>query len=508
MIKVKQNPSRRAKWWHRWLGLTATVFLLVFASSGILLNHREGLRYMDIPRSVLPSAYRFSNWSLGAIKGGVQLAPDSILLYGSSGVWLTDSLHRAFAPYTQGMEEGIENRLITNLVRTARGEYFALATYELYHLDKATATWRSISDRLGAKERFTDLATQGDSLVVQTRSDLFVSSAPYSEFERRELGAPIGYKPKVGLFRTLWTLHSGELFGLVGQLFVDLLGSLCIFLALTGLVLTFFPRMIRKRRKERADDSRPKRIFKLSFELHNKLGVWFLICLIALTLTGMFLRPPLLIAVVKGKHSPLPWTHQDSPNPWKDKLRSLRYDDKRREWLFYTSEGFYTSATLDAVPRQLAPSLVPPVSFMGTTVFQPLQGDYWLVGSFSGLYAWDRATGMSINLYTKQRHDREPRGGMPSFSYSVAGFCDLFSGKPIVFDYNRGAESLVAGQSFAPQIAELEDGRISLWHTALEAHVGRIYTFLPSWMVQIFIFASGCFMLATLLSGYFVRKRS
>lgn len=71
---------------HKWLGLPLAFFLIVFSLSGIFLNHRQGIAKLDIPRSVLPDSYKYENWNNSAVKGTFKLGPDSILLYGGSGV--------------------------------------------------------------------------------------------------------------------------------------------------------------------------------------------------------------------------------------------------------------------------------------------------------------------------------------------------------------------------------------------------------------------------------------
>ena len=90
-----------------------------------------------------------------------------------------------------------------------------------------------------------------------------------------------------------------------------------------------------------------------------------LIFLLILALTGSFLRPPLLIPIVRVKHSPIPFTTQYTSNTWNDKLRTIRYDNINKQWLLYTSEGFFQLRTLNDSPKRLTSA--PPVSFMMQT---------------------------------------------------------------------------------------------------------------------------------------------
>ncbi|HNQ38743.1 MAG TPA: hypothetical protein PKJ58_12335, partial [Prolixibacteraceae bacterium] len=75
---------------HRWPGLILSFVLLFYAVTGIVMNHREGLSGIDVDRDMLPGNYAYTNWNNAALKGSLVLSPDSILVYGNIGIWLTD----------------------------------------------------------------------------------------------------------------------------------------------------------------------------------------------------------------------------------------------------------------------------------------------------------------------------------------------------------------------------------------------------------------------------------
>lgn len=60
---------------------------------------------------------------------------------------------------------------------------------------------------------------------------------------------PDGYEPKVTLFRTVWMLHSGELFGTAGKLVVDAVAVVLVLLCLTGLAYWLLPKDMRRRHR-------------------------------------------------------------------------------------------------------------------------------------------------------------------------------------------------------------------------------------------------------------------
>ena len=523
-IKTKHRRHRRLRWVHKWGGLFFTLFLIIFALSGIVLNHRVALSEVDVPRSVLPPEYRMEHWNLGAVKGTLRVSSDSILLYGENGLWLTDSSRACFSRFERGMRSGADNRLVANVVRTHSGQLFAVTTFDAYQWNHSTQSWQRLTERFAPSDRMTDAAVKGDTLVLQSRSELFLATAPYTHFERIHLKAPTNAPLGRFTFRTLWMLHSGELFGAWAQYFVDFLGVILIVLCLTGVVLAFFPKLLKRQRKRQPEGkSMLRRVFKFSLQLHNKLGVYLLAFLLLLTVTGMFLRPPLLVAIARLRHQPLALTHEHNPNPWWDNLRMIRYDRHHHRWLLQTPFGFFTTSNLHSAPTKLEHE--PPVGFMGTNVLQQEDADHWIAGSFSGLYRWNARTGESWNLYTGQRYVAPKHRGIPDFTYSVSGYSKDLSARPVVFDYNRGAEYALGGAKkvatdddrqefvcyeradFSVMPEQVQDGRLSLWRVALETHTGRIYTFLPNIVIQLFIFLSGTFLLTVLISGFIVWRK-
>lgn len=97
--------------------------------------------------------------------------------------------------------------------------------------------WRRMP--LTSDERFSDMTLAGDSVVVTGRSYVYVSAGGASgPFRRIALGVP--QEEDFGrptLFRTVWMLHSGELFGLPGRLVVDGVALIFLLLTVTGLLM-------------------------------------------------------------------------------------------------------------------------------------------------------------------------------------------------------------------------------------------------------------------------------
>lgn len=498
---------------HKWLGLLIALFMIVFSLSGIFLNHRHAIAGLDISRSILPDTYEYKNWNNSAVKGSLKIAPDSILLYGGSGIWLTDSLHTEFTPYVKGIHEGADNRYTINIIKTERNDIFAVTTFDLYQFDESQQKWNLKTDLLDAdEERLADISFKGDTIVVFSRSHAYISTYPYTSFEKIELKAPEGYQKEVSMFKAFWTLHSGEMFGLIGKLFVDLIGIVFIILSVTGIILLFFPKIIKKI-KEKSRKQKYSQIFKSNLKWHNKLGAWFLLFSIIVIVSGTFLRPPAMIFIIRDKMKPIPGTMHDKDNPWFEKLRNIRYDHYSNEWFMYTSDGFFKMKSLSQQPELIQKA--PRVSVMGVNVLEEIAPNLWVVGSFSGLYYWEKQTGMSVDISQMRplfsgeqkiaQNIVEPQRGVIG-GVDVSGYSIDFSNKEIIFSYSVGALSVGKPDLFAPMPDEVKDSKMSLWHVSLEAHVGRIYTFLVNDVMgeSYFILLSGIMSLLVFASGYII----
>lgn len=489
------------KKYHKWGGLILAFFIIMFALSGIVLNHRKVFSPVDVPRKILPEDFRFTNWNNAAVKGTLKLSSDSILLYGTAGIWMTDSLQTTFSAFTSGLEKGADNRIVNRIVQTSGEEVYAVTTFDFYKLGENNH-WVNMTVQAGITERITDMEMAGDTLVILTRSHLYYSRIPFSEFSRVELCRPNDYTPETNMFRFLWLLHSGQLFGITGQLFVDFLGMLLIILSVTGVICFFSPKIIKRRKHRNKPVKRFVHTMKISVSWHNKIGILFLFFFLLLSVTGMFLRPPLLIAVVRSKIKNIPGTVLHTSNPWNDKLRTIRYEPDRHLYLLYTSSGFYTLKNFEAIPHKI--QTTPPVSVMGVTVLEPTSGG-WLVGSFSGLFHWNRNTGMILNCNTGELV-RGIQRGRPISTFPVSGYSSDFT-VPVVFEYYKGAITFDAGGGFASMPSDFEHSRMSLWHFALEVHTGRIYSLIPGILADLYVFLSGWFISLVLISGYIIYSK-
>ena len=256
--------------YHKWLGLVITLLLVLFAASGIVLNHRSIFASIDIDRDFLPDTYGYENWNLAAVKGAEEIGSDSILVYGNVGIWLTDSNFTDFVDYSQGFPTGIDNKKISKIYKMKDGRLFAGTLLGLFEFSTPEAKWRNVPLPLH-NQRIVDLTQRQDTLIVLSRSYL-LKSTDYKHFTRHILPPPDNYDGKVGLFKTLWIIHSGEVYGEIGKLFIDLIGLIFIFLSITGLIPFINGYRIKSRKIKHTDASTLKESTRWNLVWHNRIG--------------------------------------------------------------------------------------------------------------------------------------------------------------------------------------------------------------------------------------------
>lgn len=486
---------------HKWVGLTIALLIVLFSISGIILNHRSLFSSTDINRSLLPEEYQYKNWNNAAVRATVKLNENSFLLYGNIGVWHTDSTFSKFTDFNTGFPSGMDNRKIFKLLKTNQ-TLLAGTLFGLYEFNPEQKQWLKIPLPLH-EENIVDILQKGDSTFVLTRSHLLVTTN-LNTFDTIKLPQPENYDNKVGLFKTLWVIHSGEIYGEFGKLLVDLMAVIFIFLSVGGIILFLSKRKLKKVKADKPKQESLRKTHKWNLKWHNKIGWITAIFLIFTTLTGMFLRPPLLIAIANNRVSKIPFTELDTPNPWFDVLRRIMYIPEEEKFILSTSEGFY-SFDKDFKNKAKLVESQPPASVMGVTVFDHLYAENIMIGSFEGLFMWNYKTGEIFDLIKKQPYYTPEIKGSPVGDYKITGFSIHYKGQPIAFEYQHGAMNINGENEFTPMPQNIiENAPISLWNLALEVHTGRIYGAFLGMFYILVVPLCGILILLTIVGGVVV----
>ena len=534
-MRDKKNKHFTWKKYHRWFGLILSVFMLVFCVSGIILNHRQLFADCDVSRSFLPPAYHIQNFNNGIIKGsikidghadlasagGIKASDDSVLAYGYGGIWLTDAEMKSWKDFNKGLPKNVDGRNIRNMVQTKNGEIWCAATMDVYRFDGKEWKMFPLADN---EERITDITLTKDStsIIAMTRSAVYEISGKKTDaanekrdaanekrdaisektnVTRKIIGQPEGFIPEVTLFKTVWHLHSGAFFGLTGRLVVDAIAIVLIILSITGIILFILPYRIRRQKRLQAREKMQKLGKQMVFNAkwHNKLGYTTIILTLWLAITGMCLRPPLMIPLAMNKTT----EKVKDGNVWHDKLRAIRWDAAEGNWLVSTSEGFLrVDEHFQHKPILLNKEKAPKVSPMGVTVFESDGKGGWLVGSFSGMFRWYPEKNLIVDYFTGKQNIEKSM--IPISNHLVSGYSkDFFGGKEVIFDYSKGAS--LDETASTPEL--LSATPMSLWNVALELHVGRCYSPFLGPLSDLFVFISGLLITLVLLSGYIILKR-
>ena len=532
---MREKKKKRFTWkkYHRWFGLVLSVFMLVFCVSGIILNHRQLFAGCEVSRSLMPSAYHIKNFNNGIIKGSIKInhrigktPSDSILAYGYGGVWLTDAEMKSWKDFNKGLPKNVDGRNVRNIVQTKNGEIWCAAMMDVYRFDGKEWKMFPLADN---EERIADITLSKDStsIIAMTRSAVYEISGKKTDaanekrddisekanVTRKIIGQPEGFVPEVTLFKTVWNLHSGAFFGLTGRLVVDAIAIVLIILSITGIILFILPYRIRRQKRLQARERMVKLGKQMVFNAkwHNKLGYTTIILTLWLAITGMCLRPPLMIPLAMNKTT----EKVKNGNVWHDKLRAIRWDAAEGNWLVSTSEGFLrVDEHFCQKPVLLDKKQSPKISPMGVNVFESDGKGGWLIGSFSGMFRWNPEKNLIVDYFTGKAN--QGKSMIPISSHLVSGYSkDFFGGKEVVFDYSKGAslgetENLrnAEPKSFPASTPEVLSAiPMSLWNVALELHVGRCYSPFLGPLSDLFVFISGLLITLVLLSGYIILKR-
>ncbi len=490
------------KKYHKWIGIIITLFMLLFAFSGIVLNHRTFFSACDVSREYLPQNYSFDNWNLASVKGIEPLTGDSLLIYGNAGIWLSDSAFSAFSDFSKGLPKGIDAKKTSQIYKTRKGQLFAGTLFGLYRYENAKQAWKHIPLPLHNNPAIVDITEKGDTLLILNRSFLF-SSTDGQNFTKHQLAKAKGMDNKVSLFKTLWVIHSGEIFGTAGKLIVDAIALIFIFLTLTGLILFITPRLIRRKKRQHKGYEGLKKNMRWNLKWHNKIGWISLVFLIITSLTGMFLRPPFLIAIASARVDKIPLTTLDNENVWFDKLRVIDYNDSTQTYIVGTNQGMYHSKNIFTEPLQAFPQKVP-VSIMGITVFQQKSTYEYLVGSFQGLFLWNTQTGAILDYITRKKYLAPPKKRSPVGRFLVSGYIKNYQGKECFFDYRQGLSDINGTPLSLTMPEQIRKQAMSLWNVMLEVHTGRIFQSILGMFYILIVPLLGLLTLFVLISGFVV----
>lgn len=468
------------------------------------MNHRDVFASLNFPRWLMPGDYHYSNWNLASVKGFLKVSDNIVFAYGNVGIWQTDSTMKSFKDFNKGFPKGVDHRKTFTMLQSATGRLFAGTLFGLFEYDKNSQQWEKV-ELPEDNVRVVKLLEQDNKLIILSRSVLFEMPLSGVQTITTTTIPPTGdHSGKAGMFRTFWVIHSGEIFGITGKLIVDLVGLAVIFMTLSGFFYTFLPKFSKK-----IKDTLRKKLQKANrktINWHTLIGVYGLPILLVTVITGMFLRPPLLIPIVNKEIKAIPGTILASENVWHDKLRDIVYDSISGNYIISTSEGFIGYDKKSPIPTSTALKFQPPVSVMGINAFEHMGNGNYVVASFSGIYSWNPHTGLSYDMITGapvQGYDE----GNPFGKLAVAGVLMEDKYPVAIMDYAAGWMKL--STDLKPEMPDVIASQpISWWNLALEIHTGRIFAFIMGDFYILYVPLMGLTTLLIIITGLFMYLKS
>lgn len=235
-LRLKRNP--RVFWLrsHRWCGALAAVFVVLLAVTGILINHAHTLGWDH--RALK------SKWLLSLYGVKMQVPADGAFVEGAWYVQIADHLYR---------EERSVGACAGGLSGVVRVSPEAVAVQCVDALYLLTPEGELIERLDGQPEPMLGIALSGERLLTKGSSSMWVVDMDVGEWSAVAPDVSITWSPLVSIpndvaerwrlmsapadltwERLLLDLHSGRLFGRVGEVVVDIAGLLMVFLAATG----------------------------------------------------------------------------------------------------------------------------------------------------------------------------------------------------------------------------------------------------------------------------------
>lgn len=479
--------------WHKILSLLFTPLLIIFAISGIGLNHANLIKPLSLPVKILPENYHFENWNRGSIQALAKNDQGGIYSAGKNGIGLF--FQGGYQEITNPLAENNWHNFIYSLYLDQETKQLYVGSRDgLFRYSTTNKQWHYYKET--RKKRIISLVKDPKTLqiIAVANHQVFSISTKHSD-RAKSLDIRLGEtKQTVPLFRFIFALHSGEVWGGFGILLMDLLAIALIYFALSGLYYWLFPKFAKGKLLNRNFKISGGKVFRWLAKHHNSWGLIFAPLLIISAATAMVMRPPGLLLIVSSQ-SPVSIypSHGNSKILYKITKAAMQGE----HLILLTDDGVFSGSPVD---NHLFSSIQfsVPVHGMGATVFQQQDNGNLLIGSFSGLYSWQAKTDefSPVNLSNKIK------GLMPVAVYQKKDSL-------VIFDFFRG-KLLDENKQFSPMPeAYNEKAEMALWNFLFELHNLRIFQhYIGSFYLLLLLITSLALLVITLTGTlrYFAKK--
>ncbi len=500
---------RKSKWLHKYFGLILLLFFAWMAISGILLNHPKLIENFNTPTFITPSHYYPNNWNRKSLKGIVytkNIKSDSIIIYGNQGVFIKAANSDSITSYMNGDYPKPARLKRTNylIADTLHKRLLAANNKGLYICKSGSSQWKQI-DLPENKEYVNKIIIANDKIVVITKSCFYVSDFTDKLVFTRKIPKKHHKGQKtISLVNVFLELHDGRIFGFPGKILWDIAALVLFFLSISAFYIWFYPKKWKRNYKRKAIriSNKKKKPYRLFYKYHTKLGWYFAIILLIIFITGIFLRPPLIITLVNTNINEKYYPNFKNNNPWHHKIRNALYDSANDRIVLDCSDGIWAGSLFDNKEFE---KLDLPISIfaMGANVFKEQTKNTWLIGSFGGLEEYNKSTNSVKSLLQIESFNKGMGRPAPIL---VTGYVNLPNGENRIVGHYKGLCNYKGepDKNALPMPDVIRQNyRLPLWNFFFELHNARIF---KTWIGGFYILViplGGLLGLFVLISGIY-----
>ena len=497
---------------HKYFGLLIILFIGWMSISGVLLNHPELISGISVPGWLIPSEYHYTNWNRSALRNIVESEQDSSLIFasGKSGVWKSNDNGKTFSSMNHsGFPESAFNKKTSSLflIEKEKNRYlFACSKSGLFLFDEKNNYWEKISLPENSGKPVKIIENENLLYLITDSGILYSSKDPEEiKFIQIELKRS-SENEEVSLITLFFNLHDGHIWGLPGVLLFDFAGIVFFFLSVSAFYIWYFPSRFKPLKLTKKIFSGKISTMKLMWKYHLKLGIWLAVILILITVTGFFMRPPALMAIVNGSISTKYYPGFLPENKWEGKIRNAGFNNETTTLTLDCTDGIWTGSLEDF---QFDKIKLPVTPFpMGATVLR-YEKDNLIMGSFSGLFKISEKE--TINILTGKSPSGK-RSFRPS-RFMITGYENL-KDTSVIFSHRQGLTS-IKGNVFQDRFKmpdELKNNfKMSLWNVLFEIHNGRYFRFVLGSFYILLVPLGSLLTFIVLVTGildwFFARKK-
>lgn len=296
---MKQILYKLSRKFHKYVGLICLIWFILMGVSGVLINHPWLIRAMSVPSAFVPSIFHYANWNRMAMRDAAYSlqSPDLLFICGRKGVWQSKDRGRTFLAMDNGYPSSAFEKYTNCLLLTETSGFqqlYAGNRAGLFLWNFESEKWEKIKHKALNHTEVKDIIWGGRYPLVFTADKCFSLQGPGQKPVLLPMPLIFNIPPlnRVSMTRFMLGIHDGSITGLPGKLLVDAvgLGLVLVFLSFSAMVLWFLPRHGKTIFKRRLNTQ----VYRLFRRYHFKLGIYSVLLLMGITVTGMMIRPPLM----------------------------------------------------------------------------------------------------------------------------------------------------------------------------------------------------------------------